>query len=428
MLAKDIETIGEDWELREQVSTLFQRLNLEPSLLNMPFNHLSGGQKTKILLAKSILAKADFILLDEPTNNLDYESKCLLLEWIRKCNNGFLVVSHDRALLNSMDEIIEMTSKGIFHYGGHYDFYEAEKNLQQESLKHQLEEAKRQLKQVSSSAQSSREKHEQRYKKGRDDHRSGRQPDRKLAGAMKNKSGQTEARNKIVSEQRIKQASNALKITKSQLEIKETIRADLSATHVPAGKNVIAIENLWFAYPSQPPLFSNFHLSLTGPERVAILGKNGIGKSTLIQLILGHLKPQQGKIQCGVHFIRFLDQNCNFLIPNLSLVENFKHLNPTATTQNAYAALASMQFRNVLAEKKVGDLSGGERIRAGLAISLLSNIPPQLILLDEPTNHLDLRSIKAIEEALFCYQGAIIVITHDVNFLENINITRSVTL
>ena len=428
MLENDFEVINDDWALETDIASLFQRLELPIGILNNQFMTLSGGQKTKVLLAKMMLIKADFVLLDEPTNNLDSTSKQVLIEWIQESQTGFIIVSHDRDFLNTMDEIVEITNKGIHRFGGNYDLYETQKNLQQSSLQKQILDAEKELKQVSIATQTTREQHEQRHKKGRDDHRSGRQPDRKLAGAMKNKSGQTLGRHTLVKHQRMQQANEILQTTKAKLEIKESIHVDLSATAVPTQKQVITIEDVTFAYPNQEPLFESFNLSINGPERIAIIGKNGAGKSTLIQLICGHLKPQQGKIQQGISLIRVLDQQCEFLSPSLNLVENFQNINPSATIQEAYAALASMQFRNIHAEKKVRDLSGGERIRAGLAISLLSKVPPQLIILDEPTNHLDLRSIKAIEDALSAYQGAMIVISHDSIFLDNINITRIVSL
>lgn len=428
MFEDDLEIIGDDWGLETEIKTLLQHLELPTQYLNARFNALSGGQKTKVLLAKSMLASSDFILLDEPTNNLDSASKKSLIEWIKHSRHGFIIVSHDRSLLNNMDEIIEITTKGLHVFGGNYDFYEEQKNLQQLSLQQQILNAKKELKQVATAAQTTRERHEQRYKKGRDDHRSGRQPDKNIVGCMKNKSGQTLGRHTLVKHQRIQQATETLQLTKAQLEVKESIHADLAATRVPMQKNVITIENLMFAYPNQATLLNQFNLSINGPERIAIAGKNGCGKSTLIRLICDDIKPQQGKVECNISTIRVLDQHCNFLLPSLSLVENFQQLNTNATIQDAYAALASMKFRNTDAEKKVAHLSGGERIRAGLAISLLSKIPPQLIILDEPTNHLDLRSTRAIETALSAYQGAMIVISHDSDFLDNIHITRRVCL
>ena len=424
----DFELIGDDWGLESEVATLFQHLNLSPLLLKSPFSTLSGGQKTKVLLAKTILSKADFILLDEPTNNLDKASRKILLEWIKNRDHGFIIISHDRELLGSMDEMIELTAKGIHRYGGNYSMYDQQKSLIQTGLQHQVEQAKRQVKQFESSIQTTKERHAERQKKGRDDRKSGRQGDKLLAGSMKNSSENTQSRNRSLAELRIQQINDKLQAAKSQIEIKEAIHADLSATKVPLSKNVLLIHDLLFAYTNQPPLFSEFNLSITGPERIAILGKNGSGKSTLIQLINGQIQPQKGTIQCGVTLIRTLDQTCHFLIPEISLVENFQFFNPTATEQDAYAALASFQFRNSAALKKVSDLSGGERIRAGLAISLLSKTPPQLIILDEPTNHLDLQSIQSIETALSEYQGAMIVISHDESFLKNINISRSIAL
>lgn len=428
MLEHDLETIDDDWTLETKIEALFQQLALPINLLEYSFSTLSGGQKTKILLARTMLTQADFILLDEPTNNLDDDSKQVLIQWIQENHSGFIIVSHDRDLLNHMDEIIEITSKGLQRYGGNYDFYETQKHLQQSSLQRQIFDAEKELKQAAHNAQTTRERHDQRHKQGRDDHRSGRQPDRKLAGAMKNKSGQTLGRQTSVKHRRIQQATETLQNTKEQLEIKESIHANLSLTAVPTQKQILTIENVTFAYPNQKPLFKHFNLSITGPERIAIIGKNGCGKSTLIKLICGQLNPQQGNIQQNAPLIRVLDQQCKFLNPALNLINNFQEINPRATQQEAYAALASMQFRNVHAEKKICDLSGGERIRAGLAISLLSKTPPQLIILDEPTNHLDLRSIKAIEEALINYQGAMIVISHDKTFMNNIHINREVSL
>ena len=123
-----------------------------------------------------------------------------------------------------------------------------------------------------------------------------------------------------------------------------------------------------------------------------------------------------------------MDQHVSFLDPSLSLIVNFQRLNPEINTRDTYFSLASFNFRNKEAEKLVAYLSGGERIRAGLAISLLSKTPPQLIILDEPTNHLDIRSIEAIENALKVYDGAMIVVSHDQHFLENIDINRNIIL
>jgi ATPase subunit of ABC transporter with duplicated ATPase domains len=209
--------------------------------------------------------------------------------------------------------------------------------------------------------------------------------------------------------------------------VKEEFNVKLAHTKVPNHKTVIKIENLCFSYDKRQPLINNFSLTITGPERVAIVGPNGCGKSTLIHLIRGLLIPVSGEITIGVD-MAYLDQTISFLDPNTPIIDNFFTFNPKATQFEAYAALASFKFRNKDAEKCVGNLSGGEKMRAGLAISLMASQPPQLIILDEPTNHLDLDAIEAIEEALKLYQGAILAVSHDETFLNNVGITKKLKL
>jgi ATPase subunit of ABC transporter with duplicated ATPase domains len=228
----DFELIDNDWGLESEVTTLFQRLDLSPLLLESPFTTLSGGQKTKVLLAKTMLSKADFILLDEPTNNLDSASRKILLEWIKNSAQGFIIVSHDRELLGSMDEIIELTAKGIHRYGGNYAMYDQQKSLIQTGLQHKVEQAKRQVKQCESSIQTTKERHAERQKKGRDDRKSGRQGDKLLAGSMKNNSENTQSRNRSMAEIRMQQINEKLQAAKSQIEIKEAIKHGYKITKV----------------------------------------------------------------------------------------------------------------------------------------------------------------------------------------------------
>lgn len=419
--SEDYELIDNDWDLQARAQQWLAVFDLENIDWNRPFLSLSGGQQTKILLIRAFLSNADFILFDEPTNNLDQHSRAKLYEWIRATKKGLLIVSHDRTLLNMMDEMIEITTKGVHRYGGKYDFYVEQKALQHAALERKLFDAKQKVQQTEQSVQDSREKLEQRRKQGKTLRKAGK-IDKMTAKSKQGRSEKTQSRNTIQADHMQDQAEALLETVKSQIEIKESIHADLSATRVPNGKLVLAIEDLCFAYPHEKKLFDHFCLTITGPERIALTGKNGAGKTTLIQLILGELQPDSGKIFCGVHAICYLDQSIRFLDYSLSVLENFQKLNPEITTRDAYFALASFNFRNKDAEKIVSNLSGGERIRAGLAIRLLSKKPPQLILLDEPTNHLDIRSIEAIEEALRAYEGAMIVISHDQEFLENVGV------
>jgi ATPase subunit of ABC transporter with duplicated ATPase domains len=189
----------------------------------------------------------------------------------------------------------------------------------------------------------------------------------------------------------------------------------------------LVFDEVGFSYPGAPPILSGLSFRLTGPERLAVTGPNGSGKSTTIRLATGELAPTQGRVELGARSA-LLDQQTAMLRPEETLIAAFQRLNPGASANTAYAALARFLFRNVAAEKLVASLSGGERLRAALACMLMSQEPPQLLILDEPTNHLDLDSIAAIEAALRGYDGAILVVSHDRDFLAAIGVEREIEL
>jgi ATPase subunit of ABC transporter with duplicated ATPase domains len=172
-----------------------------------------------------------------------------------------------------------------------------------------------------------------------------------------------------------------------------------------------------------PPL----SIALAGPERVAIVGANGAGKTTLLRLMAGEIAPTHGQVFRPVPSA-LLDQHAALLDPEATLIENFLTRNPASNTNIAHAALARFLFRNVQALRSPAELSGGERLRAALACVLGGEQPPQLLLLDEPTNHLDLDSIAAIETALADYDGALVLVSHDEDFLAAVGIERRIML
>jgi ATPase subunit of ABC transporter with duplicated ATPase domains len=168
-------------------------------------------------------------------------------------------------------------------------------------------------------------------------------------------------------------------------------------------------------------------LRLTGPERLAVVGPNGAGKTTLLKLIAGLTEPSAGSVEWPVR-AALLDQQAAMLRPDETLVESWLRLNPQGTPNAARAALARFLFRNVQADRKTGELSGGERLRAALACVMTGTQPPQLLVLDEPTNHLDIESVEAVEAALSGYDGALVVVSHDADFLENLGVEQTIAL
>ena len=428
----DFEIAEHHWDLEKRIADALDFFKLWPIDLDTLFSSLSGGQKTKVLLAKTLIFPADFLIFDEPTNNLDSTSRHILYHYINQSTKGMLIVSHDRKLLNKCNRIIEINKLGIDIYRGNYDFYKEQKEIKLNAIQEDIQARTEILTKSKQLVQTRRERHQQNEARGR----KGKITQIKAKGnydkiELKSKKGRSEKTNRriqIQADRKLEAVTTELTTARAQLEVQEDLNICLSATAVPNNKIVLNIENLFFNYHKAKPLIKNFGLQLIGPTRVAIHGPNGCGKSTLIKLINGALQPSNGKIFLGVKYIAYLDQSVSFLKPDLSLVDNFLMLNPNSKPFDAYSALAAFKFRNKDAEKKVSILSGGERIRAGLAISLMSKHPPQLLILDEPSNYLDLDAIQAIEDALKLYQGAILAISHDDVFLKNIGITQLIEL
>lgn len=414
--------LNDDWSIKDRIKMHLAEFNLASLELQREIKTLSGGEMTRLRLVKIFSDDAQILLLDEPTNNLDRETRYLLYHALAKSETLQLIVSHDRTLLSNVDEIIELTSLGVFRYGGNYQHYLEQKTIETSAKIKQLEDAKKHLHLSEQSIQSSYEKHEQRRAKGKKLRKLGK-VDKLAANSAKGRSERSQRRLVIKKDQMLEEARQQVELAKKKVEIGEEIKVDLANTSVPYGKIVLKLNEVNFAYSGRS-LFENFNLILQGPERIGLRGENGSGKTTLIKLILGQLKAQSGTIYCGVKHISYLDQQANLLLPELTLLDNFLRINPAATEQDAYYALAQFLFKHTQVLKKIENLSGGEKIRAALACILMSTTPPQLLILDEPTNHLDLKSIISLESILNCYQGALIVISHDDSFMVNIKIEK----
>ncbi|HUH77213.1 MAG TPA: ATP-binding cassette domain-containing protein, partial [Devosia sp.] len=201
----------------------------------------------------------------------------------------------------------------------------------------------------------------------------------------------------------------------------------LMPTGLPAGRVVLQASKVSGGPDAGRPIIRNFSLTMTGPERVAISGPNGSGKTSLLRLLCGDLVPSAGHVE-RIGRMAFLDQTISLIDPALSIRDNFRALNPQADDNTGRAALARFMFRADAALQIAGSLSGGEMLRAALACTIGGNHPPQLLVLDEPTNHLDIHAIAQVEAGLRDYDGALLVVSHDPDFLEAIGIDRVVTL
>jgi ATPase subunit of ABC transporter with duplicated ATPase domains len=415
-----------DWTLQQRTEAALADVGLAGFALDRPAASLSGGEATRAALAALIVAEPDVLIMDEPTNNLDLSARAAVAELLGGWKGGAIVVSHDRALLRQMDRIVELTGLGANIYGGSYDLYAERKAAEEAAAVRALEAAEQTLGRVKGEIQTARERKWKSDARGRRLKAKGGQP-RIVLNAMKARAQDSGGRLTRLAERQRGEAERDRADAEARIERVRRLAFELPPSELAAGRQVLAFEGVGFAWPVGRRVLDKLSFRMVGPARVAVTGPNGAGKTTLIRLAIGDLEPDRGHVRRGVEAV-LLDQRVSLLEGDETLVANFRRLNPGANDNDAHAALARFLFRNVQGGKLAGTLSGGERLRAGLACVLMRPHPPQLIVLDEPTNHLDLDSIAAIEAALAAFDGALLVVTHDPDFLDAIDVDHEISL
>ncbi|RRN62096.1 ABC-F family ATP-binding cassette domain-containing protein [Caulobacter sp. 602-1] len=413
-----------DWELPARLDQALADVGLTGFDPERPAAALSGGQATRAGLARLLVAQPDVLLLDEPTNNLDAEARALVTKVLARWRGGAVVVSHDRALLRGMDRIVELSSLGARSYGGGWDLYAERRAAEADAAQRDLDHAEKEVRRVAREAHVARERKERRDAAGRKFADRGGTP-KIVLGMMAERAEMSGAREGKLAEKLAAEAAQAKVSAEARVERARTLGFDLPSSGLSEGRGVLAFDAVTFAWPDGTPVIDGLSFRIAGPERVAISGPNGTGKTTLIRLAAGVLAPTAGEVKLSVP-VALLDQRAALLNDDETILENFRRLNPTASQNDAHAVLARFLFRNAAAHQVAGTLSGGERLRAALACVLCAVTPPQLLILDEPTNHLDLASIEAVETALSGYDGALLVVSHDADFLETIGVERTI--
>lgn len=414
-----------DWELPGRLEARLGRFGLAGIDPATRLDDLSGGQRTRTGLAALIFNQPDFILLDEPTNNLDAEGRLLVLDLLERWRGGAVVVSHDRELLRRMDRIVELAPSGARIHGGNYDDYHAAREAERAADHARLQSAEQQMRQAERKAQILRERQERRDAGGRRSRRGSSDP-KILLDARKERAEGTAGRGGRLAERLRSQSADALAEARSRIERTTPFTAGIARASVHGGRTVLALDGVSAGF-GPCPVIHDISMSIVGPERIALTGPNGAGKSTLLAVVAGTLDPMSGTVHRPGPMV-MLDQQVSILDPSRSILDNFALLNPAATQNEARMALARYAFRADDALKPVAGLSGGERLRAGLACSAGGAAAPELLILDEPTNHLDLDSIATVEEGLRAFAGALLVVSHDRDFLDAIGIQRELVL
>ncbi|MET0928004.1 MAG: ATP-binding cassette domain-containing protein [Aeromicrobium sp.] len=380
---------------------------------------LSGGELVLLSLTALLLARPSVLLLDEPTNNLDRPARERLLDVISTWRGTLLLVSHDRELLNAMDDIGELRGGHVTWYGGGHDAYEAAVAAEQATAQRVVRAAESDVRAQKRDLVESRSVLAHRRKAGEKAYLEKRMP-RIAMGNYQRRAEVSAGKLTGVHESRLEAASTQLDEAEARLRDDREIRVDLPTTVVPPGRIVLVAEGLRAQHGR-----ARLDLDLRGPERIGLTGPNGSGKTSLLRTITGAEAPGAGTVDVRVP-VRYLPQRMDVLDEALTVAENIARIAPDATETERRSRLARFLFRGRAADQPASTLSGGERLRATLACLLLAEPAPQLLLLDEPTNNLDLPSIRHLVEALQSYEGALVVVSHDEPFLAELGLTRRI--
>ena len=468
------EVIGDNWDVEERTlatlatygftpATLVDRDNPEAirALFTRDMRSFSGGEAVIAALASLMVSDPEFILLDEPTNNLDSSAKAQLFTALEALPCPALIISHDRDLLERVNVIAELHAdrKGLAHlriFEGNYSTYRQALDTEQQAAQRRVTEAKNEVRSAHREwvqAQEIISKNMSRVWK--DD-----QPDTILALA-KDASRQAAAKLRVLRVGKQEQAQEAYQNAQDQVRIQEKIYAELSQQPLPAGRKVLELSRIDSAQVSretftvqQPTKVDSLHFSpteannesqqgtpaerpehliLSGPEHLRITGANGSGKTTLLNAIAhagdaDYLSPVQPAYRVDYCIeAAYIPQRIT-LDPKLTLLQSVQRANPGVSEQHLRDQLARLLFRRESVHHKTGELSGGERFRAAVAQVLLADPVPQLLMLDEPTNNLDISSVDWLVQALEAYTGALIVVSHDEDFCRRIRIDRTLAL
>jgi ATP-binding cassette subfamily F protein 3 len=378
---EELEALDE-YRLEARAKAILGGMGFQEKDFHRPLTEFSGGWLMRVALARVLLSEPDLLLLDEPTNHLDLESLLWLEEFLRGYRGALLLVSHDTEFLNRMvTEVIEIDQRKLFSYRGNLDAYAAQKAERLEVMRAQRANQDARIADL--------ERFISRF------------------GAKATKARQAQSRRKELE-----------RIEEDRIDLPED-RSTVRFRFPPAphsGREVVTLKKAGFGYPGKP-VFKDLDFILQRGRRIAIVGVNGVGKTTLLKLLAGELAATSGVLQFG-HAVMpgyYAQHQSEALVPSRTVLQELESEAPDMPVAQVRAIAGAFLFSGDAVEKRCGVLSGGEKARVALAKLLLS--PSNFLILDEPTNHLDVESRGVLLEALQDYEGTLLLVSHDRAFV-----------
>ena len=420
--------LNDDWTIEDRCTEALNYWQLNELDLSQKMEALSGGQKTKIFLAGISIHQPELILLDEPSNHLDITSRQLLYDFVQNTKSTLIIVSHDRKLLNLLNSVCELSKHGIKVYGGNYDFYKEQKQIENNALSQDIQSKEKALRKAKEKEWETLERQQKLDSRGKSkQEKSG--VARIMMNTMRNNAENSTSKLKSVHAEKIGGLSQDLQELRSSLPDIDKMKFGFDNSALHKGKILFTATGINFGYDNQPLWSDNLNFQITSGERIALKGKNGSGKTTLIKLILGDIETQTGKIYRADNKSVYIDQDYSLLDNQLKVYEQAQQFNSSALQEHEIKIrLNRFLFTKDDWDKPCIALSGGERMRLLLCCLTINSQSPDIIILDEPTNNLDIQNVEILTTAINEYQGTLIVVSHDETFLEQINIERTIEL
>lgn len=421
--------LDDDWNIEERTQAVLHAWHLNGISLLRPLEGLSGGEKTRLFLAGMELKEPDTLLLDEPTNHLDTAGRKRLYDFVHRTSATVLVISHDRTLLNLLPAICGLSRNGLACYGGNYDFYKEQKEVHRNALQQQLEEKEKALRLARKTAREMEERKARQNTRGEKASIKKGIP-RILLGGLKNHAENSSSKLSNVHAEKTDKIQQEITNLKGSLPQTNKLKTDFNASALHIGKILVTAQNINFHYPDSNTNLWTVPLSfqLRSGNRFCIKGDNGSGKTTLLKLITGELTPTGGTIERADFTYIYLDQEYSLIQNEYTVSEqaeafNLRHLpeHETKTILNRYL------FPQDVWNKPCSKLSGGEKMRLAFCCLMIADNTPDLFILDEPTNNLDIESIEIITATIRNYQGTVLAVSHDRDFLKETGIEQEIS-
>ncbi|MPR32022.1 ATP-binding cassette domain-containing protein [Cytophagaceae bacterium SJW1-29] len=425
---ENLNLLDDDWTIEERCAESMNYWQLTDLDLSQKMGTLSGGQKTKVVLAGISIHQPPLVLLDEPSNHLDSESRQLLYRFIQSTPSTLVVVSHDRKLLNSLDTICEMSKGGITRYGGNYDFYAEQKRIETNALNQDIQSREKALRKAKEKERETLQRQQKLDARGKKKQKKAGVA-RIMINTLRNNAENSTSKLKEVHAEKIGGLSNELRELRNELSDLDKMKFGFDNSALHRGKILFDTAKLNYKYGDDFLWQEDLTLQITSGERIALKGSNGSGKTTLIKLILGTLDPQIGTVYRAAGNSVYIDQDYSLIDNNLTVYEQAQRFNVSALQEHEIKIrLNRFLFAKEYWDKPNSTLSGGEKMRLMLCCLTINTQSPDLIVLDEPTNNLDIQNVEILTAAINEYQGTLIVVSHDEYFLEQINSQKEIRL